>query len=295
MKRLALLIGSPSTKQNGDFLAGVQTDIENMYRFLTSSIGGSWQKDEIKLFPLNSSYSQVEPYLKACENADFAFIYYSGHGYTDINNISRAVFNSQSNYNPDIIQDIAKRANHQITIIDACRGLSEFSNFTGPLLEGIEFPNPKPELARDIYDNYVSLLPNTRVLLFATEHGKYSMDYGKEYGGLFSTSLLNVVKSKIQTENKPIFNIAEVFEHAKINTQRIEPKQIPKMYIVDENSYKLPFAIKPDYNVQVANIQKQTISENKTSIAEDIAKGVFIGAGIVAVTFIVGSLFSNRK
>lgn len=292
MKRLALLIGSPSTQQNGDFLAGVQTDIENMYRFLTSSIGGSWQQNEIKVFPLNSSYSQVEPYLQECENTDFAFVYFSGHGYTDVNNIARAVFNNQTNYNPNVIEDIANRAKHQITIIDACRGLSEFSNFTGPTLEGIEFPNPKPDFARDIYDNYVSHLPDTRVLLFATEHGKYSMDYGKEYGGLFSTSLLKVVKNKLRTENKPIFNISEVFEFAKINTQRINPKQIPEMYIADDNSYKLPFAIKPDFKRQVTKLQP--INENKSTIAEDIATGVLIGAGVVAVSFLVGSLFTNK-
>ncbi len=245
MNRLALLIGSPSTYKNEDFLAGVQTDIKNMYNFLTSSIGGSWRKNEIKIFPLNPSYSQVESYLQECENKDFAFIYFSGHGYTDRNNTARAIFNKRTNYDPDVIKDIANRAKHQITIIDACRSFFELSNFTGISLEGFDFPNPEPNLARSIYDEYISLLPNTRVLLFATGQGRNSIDYGKEYGGLFSTSLLNAVKNKIKTEDKPIFNILEVFKLAKINTSKINPEQIPEMYISDENSYKLPFAIKP--------------------------------------------------
>jgi len=140
MKRFAILIGSPShptTPKAGKYLSGVKTDIENMYGFLSSSIGGSWSKDEIKAFPPNPTYETVLPFLEYCETVDFAFVYFSGHGYTDTNRKPRAVFNETEN--PDIIKHLANRARRQITIIDACRSFPEYVGFDGvPLLEGLK-------------------------------------------------------------------------------------------------------------------------------------------------------------
>jgi hypothetical protein len=294
MKRLALLIGSPShpdTPKAGKFLEGVKTDIENIYGFLTSSIGGSWNANEIRTFPYNPTYEQVSPFLKACETVDFAFIYFSGHGYTDKEDKARVIFNQKQA--PFVIKHLANRAKHQITIIDACRSYPKFIGFDGEILfEGINFPNPEPELARAVFDSYVSKLPASRVLLFATSKGNFSMDYGRNYGGLFSSSLLSVVKDKLDKENKTIFSVAEIFQTAKINTQRNEPKQCPQIYISDDNAYRLPFAVKPDYKLQQFKSYKQFLNEN---LAEDIAKGALIGAGIVLAGILIGSLIIENK
>lgn len=294
MKRLALLIGSPShpdTPKAGKYLEGVKTDIENIRGFLTSSIGGSWKEDEIKTFPANPNYDKVSPFLKTCESVDFAFVYFSGHGYTDKDEKARVLFNQKEA--PFVIKDIANRAKRQVTIIDACRSFPEYIGFDGEtLLEGISFPNPNPEFARILFDNYTLKLPSTRVLLCATSKGLNSMDYGKNYGGLFSSSLLSVVKDKLKKENKPIFNVAEIFQTAKVNTQKNEPKQSPEIYISDETAYRLPFAVKPDYKPQQLKKFDQFVNEN---LAEDIAKGLLVGAGIVLTGILIGSLFSNKK
>jgi hypothetical protein len=297
MKRLALLIGSPSdpkTPEAGVYLKGVKTDIENIHGFLLSSIGGSWQQNEIKVFSPNSNYNDVEPFLKYCESVDLAFIYFSGHGYTDKNNNARISFNSKEA--PFVIEQIANRAKHQLTIIDACRVIPKFIGFDGQvLLEGIDFPNPKPDFAKAIYNNYISILPNTRVLLYGTSKGESSMDFGSQYGGLFSTSLLSVVKHKLKTENKAIFNVAEVFEVAKINTKKIQPDQVPQIYISDKNSYNLPFAINPNYNPPQSEVQKGVLNENNTTLIENIAKGTLISTGIILAGYIIGSLISGNK
>jgi len=174
MNRLAIIIGSPSspkTPEAGKYLKGVKTDVENIYGFLRSSIGGSWQENELKIFSPNPNYSDVLPYLKACKDVDFAFVYFSGHGYTDTSDKGRVLFNpSQAPY----IKYLATRAKRQITIIDACRSYPEFIGFEGTtLIEGINFPNPKPEFARVVYDKYLSQIPASRVLLHATSKGKF--------------------------------------------------------------------------------------------------------------------------
>jgi hypothetical protein len=293
MKRLALLIGSPSdpkTPEAGKYLSGVRTDIKNMYGFLISSIGGSWKKEEIKTFPPNPTYEMVLPFLKACESVDFAFVYFSGHGYTDENKNPRIKFNSSQA--PEVIKHIAIRAKRQITIIDACRSYPEFTAFDGvPILEAMNFPNPNPEKARAMYEEHISKLPQALVLLFATSEGKPSMDYGSAYGGLFSSSLLSVVKTKLSKENKAIFNIAEVFKTAQINTQKSEPNQSPEIYISDDKAINLPFAIKPDYKPPQSKTHEKLVKE---SLNEDIGKILLVSAGIILAGVLVGSLLSDN-
>ncbi|NOU19854.1 MAG: caspase family protein [Bacteroidales bacterium] len=294
MRRLALLIGSPSdpkTPKAGNYLSGVKTDIENIYGFLTSSIGGGWTEKEIITFPFNPTFEQVSPSLSACENVDFAFVYFSGHGYTDINKNPRVIFNSDQA--PEVKKHLATRAKRQITIIDACRSYPEFIGFAGvPLLEGINFPNPNPIKARAMYEEHISKIQTARVLLFATSEGNASMDYGYDYGGLFSSSLLHVVKDKISRENKPIFNVAEVFKTAQINTQKNEPNQRPEIYISDDRAINLPFAVKPDYKPQQLKTYKKFVRE---SLNEDIGKVILVSTGIVLAGILIGSLLNDNK
>jgi len=294
MKRLALLIGSPSTKEKEDFLSGVATDIENINNFLLSSIGGSWERNEIKIFKPNPKYSEVEPFLKACENVDFAFIYFSGHGYTGKDNKARVLFNP--NEAPYVIKQLANRANHQVTIIDACRSIPELIGFDGNvLLEGINFPNLKPEFTKAVMANYIAKLPNTRTLLFATSKGKNSVDLGSNYGGLFSTSLLSVVIDKLKSENKPIFKVVDIFKTAKINTQKIQSNQIPQIYYSDKNSEHLPFAINPYYNPPLINKKKQELQKTNNTLIESITKGTLIGGSILLAGYVIGSLLNKKE
>lgn len=293
MKRLALLIGSPSTKENGDYLSGVATDIDNINNFLLSSIGGSWNENEIIKFKPNPDYSEVKPYLNACQDLDFAFVYFSGHGYTGKDDKSRVLFNHKEA--PYVIKQLANRAKHQVTIIDACRSVPEFIGFDGPvLLEGISFPNPRPEFTKALMAKYIAKLPNTRTLLFATSKGKNSIDLGNNYGGLFSTSLLSVVKDKLKSDNKPIFKVIDIFKTAKINTQKIQSDQIPQIYYSDENSEHLPFAINPYYNPPLINEKKQVLQETNTTLIENIAKGTLIGGSILLAGYVIGSLLNKK-
>lgn len=296
MKRIAILIGSPShqsTPRAGKFLSGVRTDILNMKRFLLSSIGGSWnEKNEIKVFPENPNYSDIAPFLLACKKVDIAFIYFSGHGYTDNSDNPRIILNPRED--TDVLNQLANLAKRQITIIDACRSYPRFIGFEGVTLrEGIEFPNPKPIFAREIYDYYISNIPDAKALLFSSSKGESSMDYGVNYGGLFSTSLLSVVKSKLKTDKKAIIKIAEVFETAKINTQINEPKQRPEIFITDNNAYKLPFAVNPD--LPMARQPQEKVSIRKTTLAKKIALGVLSGAAIYLTGRLIGSIIKGSR
>jgi hypothetical protein len=204
MKRRAILIGSPSYKENGDYLSGVKTDIENMYRFLRSSIGGSWQKEEITIFYSNKSWSIIEPYLENVKNADMSFVYFSGHGFRDLNERDYIVLNKSENI--DIHKYLANLSKHQITIIDACRSYPQYFSADGvSVLEGIEFPNPNPQFARDLYNKQLFTVANSRVLLNATEKGTNAIDGGSNYGGLFSKCIITSCKISNSLKSKACF------------------------------------------------------------------------------------------
>lgn len=288
MKRIAILIGSPShpdTPEAGKYLPGVKTDIENIYRFLTSSIGGSWQENEIKIFPLNPTYIQVKPYLQECENADLAFVYFSGHGGTDTKNNSPRV---QFRYNDNpYVKDLANRAKRQITIIDACRGYSEYRNFVGESvgLGKINFTSNNPQFARKLYDSYLQKIPEERrVLFFASQHNQNSQDTGME-GGLFSISLLNTVKTIIVNKKTSILNVEQIF--AETAKKMKYKKHQPDLHFNVADAQKLPFAVKTNSQLQ------QT--DKKNNIIGDIASGVLIGTAVVGGIYLISSVLSGKK
>lgn len=287
MKRKAILIGSPSEPHKKDFLSGVETDIVNMKNFLLSSIGGSWTEEEIKTFPPNEGYEKIVPYLDECNNSDFAFIYFSGHGFADKNNRSYAVFNQNSHV--DVERLLAMRASRQITIIDACRSYPKFYNLTGvPILEQIEFPTQNPQFTRSVYDKHVLKNSDANVLLFATSVGKPSMDYGNDYGGLFSNTLLTAAKNKVNSGNSQVYNIAEVFKIAQINTFSKNDNQKPELFISNDMAVNLPFVIDPTNRNYRAGTFKDFINENKNEL-------LLIGASAILIGVLIGSLNNNKR
>lgn len=290
MKRRAILIGSPSYKENGDYLSGVKTDIENMYHFLRSSIGGSWQKEEIKYFYPNVDLSKITTYLEDAKSADMSFIYFSGHGFRDLNERDQIVLNR--NENIDIQKYIANLSKHQITIIDACRSYPQYHSFDGiPTLEGITFPDPDPEYARYLYNKQLLTVENSKVLLNATEKGTSAIDRGSDYGGLFSNVLLQVAKSVIHSKEKPVFTVSEIFNKAKYQVEKIQENQKPVIYTTKNNqqALSLPFAINPN-NTQILELKKQ----NKNDEINEILKGLAITTGVVGGIFLIGKLFNGK-
>jgi hypothetical protein len=291
MKRRAILIGSPSNPDKKNYLSGVKTDVQNMYNFLLSSIGGSWKKEEIKYFFPNEKWINIAPVLQDAESADISFVYFSGHGYRDsTTNRDKVVLND--NEILDVQSDLAMRTNHQITIIDACRSYPQYHRFDGvTTLEGIEFPNPNPDYARYLYDKHLAAIANSKVLLYATEIGANAQDKGSNYGGLFSNVLLQVAKSVIHSKEKPVFSVSEVFTKAKYQVELLQKNQKPVISTINQQqALSLPFAINPK-NRLILEMKQQ----NQNDEIDKFFKALAISAGVVAGIVLIGSLISNKK
>ena len=76
MNRMAILIGSNFDAK----IPGVKADIAAWRDFLCSPLGGAWDKDELVFLEDARTAEEVIAAVKHAENADYAFISFSGHG-----------------------------------------------------------------------------------------------------------------------------------------------------------------------------------------------------------------------
>lgn len=274
MKRIAILIGSPGKPH----LNGVSQDIKNIKAFLKSSNGGGWAPEEIKETRLNPSGNTTLTLLDSIVNVDFAFVYFSGHGFTDDDNTGKINVNSDEVLN---ISDLANRCKKQITIIDACRGYSDYSGFdgsTGRLT--FTFDATNIEGSKAVYNEHINACENGKVLLFASQRGENAQD--TDAGGIFSTNILWAAKHLVDNTNEAIINVYSVFNQAKDWTKI---HHTPEIKFTIEAALKFPFAVKTPRLEK--NIAQKSSHDGIGVIARVLA---FIGA-----TLLIGAIFSDSK
>ncbi len=254
-------------------------DIKNMKNFLISANGGSW-KDKIEIIELPSfdpNYSDVEKHLNNLISCDFAFVYYSGHGFTDRFGNVRVNINSSET---PLVSDFANRCKRQITIIDACRGYSEYFSADAGIsgLGEISFDNTYPDDARSIFNSYLNNCKEGRVLMYASQKWQNATENLDGSGGYFSTNLLSAIKRIVNNTDKPVINIHDAFKPAYDLTKDI---QQPEIRITDAVAWKLPFAVKSRIHL------KRNLPQAQNGITiEDVAKvavGTVVVVGIVAL------------
>lgn len=78
MKRLAFLIGG-TYRASENLLPGVAADIRAWKQFLTSSLGGSWDNDEV-IDLSGRSKGEVSQELRRGVEVDYSLVCFSGHG-----------------------------------------------------------------------------------------------------------------------------------------------------------------------------------------------------------------------
>lgn len=230
--RKAILIGSPGN--NGNFLEGVGSDIKNMRRFLESTKGGRWKPNEI-VDLYNPSLNDVATILKSI-NQDYNFIYFSGHGYTELTTGKRMI--KLRDYSiPDT--SLLCRSPKQLVIVDACR------NFSSPGLSGIpqfedEVDHFEGSSTYELFSEYIVHSPQGKLIVHATQPGKYS--YDSPSGGYFTQALLYVAtRIRADAEYAPC-TINGLLHHLPKLLQRNKNSQVPTI-AYREGTLTVPFAL----------------------------------------------------
>jgi hypothetical protein len=274
MKRIAILIGSPGIP----YLNGVPKDIENIKQYLKSSNGGGWTTTEIKETILNPSAKDTLFLLDNITNADFAFVYYSGHGFTGSDNRGKININSNEVLN---ISDLANRCKKQITIIDACRGYEAMLGFDR-LSEQVtfSFDTSNIEDSKAVFNDYLNYSKDGKVLLFASQKGENAQDTSS--GGIFSTNILKSAKYLIDKSTNPIVNVHSVFNQAKELTKNYHT---PHIEFTIKDALNFPFGIKPK------RLEKSAIKKS----SEDNGNALAGVLAVVGIALLIGAIFSDNK
>lgn len=258
--RKAILIGCPGSGDS--FLSGVKQDLKNVSNYLQSEKGGVWYETEIESL-YNSSFNQVNEALNNSV-ADYVFVYFSGHGYTDSETNSRMICLKDSDISDKHLLNASQR---QLVLIDACRNLSgeglsglpdfeqEWSHFTGSPV-------------RDLFDRYIQNSPVGKLIIHGTQKGHYS--YDSSTGGMFTNALLNI-GTRIKAEQKYTqASISRVLEYVPGLLQKQGNSQIPSIAYKTGN-LTVPFSIGvPKYNLPkveqpIAQRQIATVNDNSSN------------------------------
>lgn len=237
MKRRVLIIGSPLEGNN--FLSGVNNDVRNVYRYVTSSIGGGYFDSEIH-YLYNPQKSRLLHALRLMGGSEIAVVYFSGHGFR----YQERDFIWLNSYEQFPVHSLVTASHRNIIITDACRTPRE-TFFYGDIISGtIHFSTDHIALARNLYWQYLLNSPKGNAFVFSTSDGMPSED--TESGGLFTKSLITELRKWSDTEYQKTITLRQIFTRACYATRNESIFQIPSVkYQRGNNVIDLPFAINP--------------------------------------------------
>jgi len=281
MNRIAILIGSPLSDNNPDYLSGVRYDIDNFYNFLKSSTGGAWSDEEI-VYLKNPTIQHFATVKQKYSGRDFAFVYFSGHGFYS-QKIDDQVLHLNDNEKIKS-SHFLNFASKQITLFDACRVFSDWSNFLGAIEKpDLVYDFKNPEQAKFNYLSQIQRVDSGQAILFSTQQGNTSSE-DPNNGGFFSSSiLLAASKFAKNQQNEQILNIYNAFKNAnQIIHSAYTTDQEPKIKPTTEAALFLPFAVKPYSQIQkqYATIQQPSQQTTDDDTWKWIAGGVAVGLGV---------------
>ncbi len=272
MTRKALLVGSPGTPH----LEGVAMDVLNIKNYLCSSVGGGWDLDS-EIIILNSpSYKEVIHHLKSLENYKFAFVYYSGHGFSDLKRTKLPLIAQEI----ISVEEIANRCKKQITIIDACRTKTEYLNIEGQnQVIPIHFESGNIKAAKKMHQNYLNACSEGKILWYATQLDSYA--YESNNGGYFSSHLLQTIKNSVFENNKPVINVKEVLN--KLGAI-LNHKQIPEIEFTNNEVLNFPIAI---------NVKETKVSLNEINHLNEMVKISFGALSLIGLSFVIKEILNG--
>lgn len=247
MKRKALLIGSPGKPGAKDFLDGVEVDLTNYSDFLTSSLGGAWEKSELQVLH-SPSVATLDSALTTLKSADYSFVLFGGHGYYDSDK-KETIIELQPGTSVSA-NKLKTGAPAHAVILDCCR--MSYTRLRKALdyvveshAEGV--PLTRSE-CRKYFDQQIVRAGPGLVSLYACDIDQKAGEDPKE-GGLYSSTVLKVTsdwhrKSKVDT-SKEVSILTIVVAHdmsASIVKSESGDRQSPQILKPRSDPY-FPFAV----------------------------------------------------
>jgi hypothetical protein len=243
MIRKALLIGAPGAIKTKNFLEGVEVDLNHFELFLKSSIGGSWNSEEITRLN-NSSF---EDFISQFENAkcDYLLVYFSGHGNHFLKESNIAINDEDVISIPQLVALInTKKA---LIILDSCREVvgESFSSFSGS--EYLSFPSSEDTYnSSDTFKQSIENCGDGITIAYSCSVGERANE--NDLGGVYTYSLLKSALNWFTSEtDEEILGINQASELSndfiKMHSKNEQTPQV-RNTIKSDKSFNFPFAIK---------------------------------------------------
>lgn len=241
MNRKAILIGL-----NCDScIPGVKMDLDAWKDYLISPLGGAWNHDEIIEMENARTEEDIIEAVKTGENADYAFIAFSGHGgiYEQKRNIlglpETFIYLNEHTVLSEYKLNPGRNCKRCTIILDCCRTVIKESYFNKKAFAQEAYDDNIRLRSRNLFDRQLNLSDKGCVKVYATEIGYSAADNPS-----FSRVLINSSKKHMEKSKSSVLYLNNAVEYAKEVMLKYTPQQIPQ-YRGGRRLNHYPFAVNP--------------------------------------------------
>ena len=248
MKRKAILIEASEITGQED-LPGARADVERLTQFLVSDLGGAWhEKNEIRALH-TPSLQQLEEALREADNADYAFVSFSGHGQHlvsedgDEEETVVAVHKQELELPARCLVPSSPRT---LVVVDACRGIEvvEKALMKRAVLEDLRgLDLRRRQRCRAIFDQQVQRAEKGQIVMFSCGLNEAAGE--SPNGGTFTTSLVlcsEAWEAQVHGKGGNHLDTRGAFACAQRRTRRSVPQQNPEIWPGRRRRH-FPFAV----------------------------------------------------
>lgn len=186
--RKAYLFGASGGHQNGTtFLSGVNTDLENVAKFLYSDHGGAFDKGEVEIIRY-TTYEAIVRFLQTAW-ADYVLVYFSGHGFYYRGNNYLSLQDGSKITDKFLLQCNARK---QMVITDSCRSFVDIGRIGAiPGQDEHQWINASGRsIARQFFDHCILNSQPGKQIINAVPAGYATGDTPN--GGIFTNKLIDI-------------------------------------------------------------------------------------------------------
>jgi hypothetical protein len=213
-----LLISNPGEVGADNYCNGVNVDVLNYKKFLTSPLGGAWTEDEI-IDSDRPSKSYVKSILQTLKNNDYLLIIFCGHGYYSSN--SKTVLELKKDN--EISSDELKIGIKQTIILDCCRVMHpeeyvEDSRFSAMLKAKSDLNRQD---CRRYYEKKISEAPLGLVVMYGCDVNETSGESSSK-GGYYSSNLILSAEKWFESDSTDTSNNYNTLSVVKVHSMASE-------------------------------------------------------------------------
>ncbi len=234
MNKLALLINYSETYDYelwDDDTKGMYHDVECMKNYLLSPLGGAWHNDEIMVFH-KTTQKDLQNLINIVKNSSlaFSFIYFSGHGYLQDDELFLQINNQDGqDLQEYLLRNIAQK---NLVILDCCRKTPEvISEESVKIASFTDLPTLDYDKHRNYYEELINNSNVGNTVLYACS--KEECAYGNELGGNYTQKLLRCARrwqtNCINKINKDYLSSYLAHAEAKVLVTQAQAEQHPSI------------------------------------------------------------------